>query len=230
MTNQLSPVVIVTGAAGCLGQALALHLGQLGYRLMLVDLSQPNWEGEGDAVSIGNVDLTLVEHAQAVVEQTWDYFGQIDAVVNLAGAFVEETQLESTLETWDRMYFANVQTAVNMCQAVLHQFQAQESGVIVNVGAAVANKAGAGLGAYAAAKSAVLRLTEAIAEENKQCGVRANAVLPTILDTPINREAMPEADFQKWVQPESLAQVIAFLLSNAARDVTGACLPVNGRV
>ncbi|HEX4842364.1 MAG TPA: SDR family NAD(P)-dependent oxidoreductase [Limnobacter sp.] len=225
-----SPVVIVTGAAGALGQAVAAHLGQAGYRLLLVDLNQPEWDGDSDAVSIGNVDLTLAEHAQEVVNQAWAYFGQIDAVVNLAGGFAWETQIEGSLETWDRMYAMNVQTAVNMCQAVLPQFQAQQGGVIVNIGAAAAGKAGVGMGAYAAAKSAVLRLTEALAAENKSLGVRVNAVLPSILDTPANRESMPDADPADWVSLEALAGVIAFLLSDLARDIHGAAIPVTGRV
>lgn len=223
-------VVIVSGAAGVLGQAVAEHLGDLGCRLMLIDLHQPPWEGEADAVSIGNVDLTQPEHAQEVVAQTLEYFGQVDAVVNIAGGFAFEYQSESSLDTWDSMYAVNVQTAVNMCQAVLPMFQEQQGGVLINIGAAAAAKATAGMGAYAASKSAVLRLTEAIAEENKHLGIRANALLPSILDTPSNREAMPETDPSLWVSPQSLAGVIAFLLSDAAADITGAAIPVTGRV
>ena len=133
--------VIVTGAAGNLGQAVAHHLGGLGYRLLLVDLNQPEWEGDSDAVSIGNVDLTNPDHADEVVSQAWEYFGQIDAVVNLAGGFAWEEQIHSSLETWNKMYEMNVQTTVNMCQAVLPQFQAQQAGVIVNIGAAAAEQA-----------------------------------------------------------------------------------------
>ena len=225
-----SPVAIITGAAGNLGQAVAAHLGGLGYRLLLIDLHQPAWEGESDAVSIGNVDLTQPEHAQEVVNQAWEYFGQIDAVVNIAGVFVWDRQVVSSLDTWTSQYATNVQTAVNMCQAILPQFQDQRGGAIVNIGAAAAGKAAEGMGAYAAAKSAVLRLTEALAVENKHLGIRANAVLPSVLDTPANREAMPDSDPADWVSPESLAGVIAFLLSEAARDINGAGIPVTGRV
>lgn len=229
-TQTQGQVVIVTGAAGVLGQAVAEHLGELGCRLMLVDLHQPPWDGEADAVSIGNVDLTQPEHAQEVVAQTLEYFGQVDAVVNIAGGFAFEEQAQSSLETWDSMYAVNVQTAVNLCQAVLPLFQEQQGGIVVNIGAAAATKATAGMGAYTASKSAVLRLTEAIADENKQYGIRANAVLPSILDTPSNRESMPDEDYNAWVSPQSLAGVIAFLLSDAAMDITGAGIPVTGRV
>ena len=228
--SNTNPVAIITGAAGNLGQAVATHLGSLGYRLLLIDLHQPEWEGESDAVSIGNVDLTLPEHAQEVVNQAWEYFGQIDAVVNIAGGFVWERQAESSLDTWNTQYAMNVQTTVNKCQGILPQFQDQQSGAIVNIGAAAASKAAEGMGAYSAAKSAVLRLTEALAAENKHLGIRANAVLPSILDTPANREAMPDADPADWVAPDSLAGVIGFLLSDVARDINGAGIPVTGRV
>jgi NAD(P)-dependent dehydrogenase (short-subunit alcohol dehydrogenase family) len=223
-------VLIVTGAAGVLGQAVALHLGACGFRLLLVDRLQPEWDGESDAVSVGNVDLTLPEHAQEVVNQAWSYFGRIDGVLNLAGGFVCEEQVESSLDAWNEMFACNVQTAVNMCQAVLPQFQAQQHGLIVNVGAVSALQAIDGLGAYAASKAAVLRLTEALAAENKSFGIRVNAVLPSVIDTPANRTLLPDAHFEDWVSPQSLAEVIAFLCSNAARDIHGALIPVVGRV
>lgn len=223
-------VIIVTGAAGALGQQVALTLAAMGARLMLVDLNQPPWDGDTDAVSIGNVDLTDPEHAAEVVNQTLEYFGQVDGVVNIAGGFIWQTQSEASLETWDMQYAINVQTTVNMCQALLTPFLEQQQGVIVNVGAAAAAKAAAGMGAYAAAKSGVLRLTEAISAEHKLDGIRANAVLPTILDTPANRDAMPDSDPATWVSTESLAGVIAFLLSDAARDIHGSGIPVTGLV
>lgn len=226
----LGKVAIVTGAAGYLGQAVSNYLGKAGYRLLLVDLNQPPWEGESDAVSIGNVDLTQPDHAQEVVNQALEYFGRIDAVVNLAGGFSWELQNGGSLEVWDTLYASNVQTAVNMTQAILPMFQDQQAGVIVNVGASAAGKALEGMGAYAAAKSSVLRLTEATAQENKAFGIRVNAVLPSVLDTPANRDSMPDSNHSDWVTPESLAGIIEFLMSDSARDITGAGLPVTGRV
>lgn len=223
-------VVVITGAAGHLGQVVAAELGMLGYKLMLVDLKQPPWEGDSDAVSIGNVDLTDPEHASEVIAQTLEYFGRLDAVVNIAGGFAWEKQAESSLDTWDSMYSMNVQTAVNMCQAALPSMIDQKKGVVVNIGAAAAHQAGQGMGAYAASKAAVLRLTEALASEHKQDGLRFNAILPSVLDTPANRESMADADFSAWVTPESMAGVIAFLLSDQSRDINGVGLPVTGRV
>ncbi|MDX1670578.1 MAG: SDR family NAD(P)-dependent oxidoreductase, partial [Limnobacter sp.] len=150
-------VVVITGAAGHLGQVVAAELGMMGYKLMLVDLKQPPWEGDSDAVSIGNVDLTEPEHAKEVVAQTLEYFGRLDAVVNIAGGFIWQTQADSSLENWDSMYSMNVQTAVNMCHAALPSLVGQKKGSIVNIGAAAAHQAGEGMGAYAATKAAVLR-------------------------------------------------------------------------
>ncbi|MGL6113365.1 MAG: SDR family oxidoreductase, partial [Rubrivivax sp.] len=115
-------------------------------------------------------------------------------------------------------------------QAALKHLSLQPAASIVNVGALAAQKAGAGMGAYAASKAGVARLTEAMAEEFKDRGLRVNAVLPSILDTPANRADMPDADVSRWVSPQALARVIAFLLSEDAAAVTGACIPVAGRV
>jgi NAD(P)-dependent dehydrogenase (short-subunit alcohol dehydrogenase family) len=137
---------------------------------------------------------------------------------------------DGDIETWDRMYQMNLRTAVVTSQAALALLRASAPSAIVNVGALAAAKAGVGMGAYAASKAGVARLTEALAEELKDAGVRVNAVLPSILDTPANRADMPDADATRWVRPEALAGVVAFLLSHDAEAVTGACIPVAGRV
>jgi NAD(P)-dependent dehydrogenase (short-subunit alcohol dehydrogenase family) len=124
----------------------------------------------------------------------------------------------------------NVETAANATRAAIPALRASGSGRIVNVGANGAVKAGAGMGAYAASKAGVHKLTEALAEELKADGVTVNAVLPSILDTPANRADMPGADVETWVKPDDLAAVILFLASERARAVTGALLPVTGRV
>ena len=121
-------------------------------------------------------------------------------------------------------------TAVAACQAALPHVLKGSSGRIVNIGAAGAMKAAAGMGAYAASKSGVARLTEALAEELKQRGTTVNALLPSTIDTPPNRTDMPDADFTRWVTPRDVANVIVFLLSAEACAVTGALLPVMGRV
>ncbi|MDZ4777766.1 MAG: SDR family oxidoreductase, partial [Alphaproteobacteria bacterium] len=155
--------------------------------------------------------------------------GRIDALVNIAGGFRWETLADGKPETWDFLFKVNLMTAVSASRGALPHLAANGAGAIVNVGAGAALKAGAGMGAYAASKSGVHRLTEALAEEWKG-KVTVNAVLPSTIDTAANRKDMPDADFSKWVTPAELASVILFLASDKARAVTGALIPVNGRV
>ncbi len=157
------------------------------------------------------------------------HFGKLDALVNIAGGFAFETVADGNAKTWQRMYALNVSTALNASQAALLHLAASGAGRIVNVGAMGALQAGSGMGAYAASKAGVHRLTEALAAEWKG-KITVNAVLPYIIDTNAIRGSMPKADFAKWVRPEELADVILFLISDAASAVTGALLPVSGRV
>ncbi|MFY7851192.1 MAG: SDR family NAD(P)-dependent oxidoreductase, partial [Brevundimonas sp.] len=142
----------------------------------------------------------------------------------------DEQTVDDDKPAWDRMFALNLTTALNASRAALPYLKASSEGRIVNIGSAAALKAGAGMGAYAASKSAVHRLTEALAEELKATSVTANAVLPSIIDTPQNRKDMPDVDPAKWVAPSDLAAVILFLASPASRAITGALVPVTGRV
>lgn len=233
MTTPLdSRSIIVTGGFGVLGRAVAARLIADGARVTLLDRAPAPLDGlpVGVALAIGEIDLSDEAACVAAVNQVVDQLGAIDGLVNVAGGFTWETLEGGALASWDRMYAMNVRTAVACSRAVLPHLQARGAGRIVNVGALAALKAGAGMGAYAASKSAVARLTEALAEELKHSGITVNAVLPSILDTPANRADMPAADPAMWVAPEKLAAVIAFLLSDDASAVTGACVPVSGRV
>jgi len=158
-----------------------------------------------------------------------EHFGGLDALINVAGGFAYESVTDGDPKTWQRMYALNVLTALNASRAALPHLAASASGRIVNVGAMGALQAGAGMGAYAASKAGVHRLTEALAAEWKG-KVTVNAVLPSTIDTPANRASMSKSDFTKWVRPQELADVILFLASDAASAVTGALLPVSGRV
>jgi NAD(P)-dependent dehydrogenase (short-subunit alcohol dehydrogenase family) len=182
------------------------------------------------AERIGGVDLSDPAAAKAAMERAAGALGGLDALVNVAGGFRWETLADGSLETWDLLYRMNVRTAAAASQAALPHFERRGGGRIVNIGAAASAKAAAGMGAYAASKAGVSRLTEALAEELKDRNVAVNAVLPSIIDTPRNREDMPKADHSRWVAPEALADVIVFLLSDKARAITGALLPVTGRV
>jgi NAD(P)-dependent dehydrogenase (short-subunit alcohol dehydrogenase family) len=155
-------------------------------------------------------------------------FGGIDVLVNVAGGFRWETLADGDVETWDQLYAMNLRTAVVCCKTVLPAMLARGGGRIVNIGAAAAARAGAGMGAYTASKAGVQRLTESLSEELKDRGITVNAILPGTIDTPRNRADMPDADFTRWVAPQTIAGVIVFLASEAAGAVTGASIPVLG--
>lgn len=218
--------VIVTGAAGFLGQAVVERLSAGGLRVLGLDLALSMPE-RGQTAFRGGVDLADAAGVDAGIADLLTDVSALAGLVNVAGGFAWETLEQGSADSWDRLYRVNVRTAVNCCRAALPRLRSG-GGAIVNIGANAALRAGAGMGAYAASKAGVARLTEALAEEEKDNGVRVNAVLPSIIDTPVNRADMPDADFSSWVAPEALADVVAFLLSPAARAITGASIPVVG--
>ena len=220
--------VIVTGASGALGRVVSAGLARRGARVIGIGRGTPPQQA-GVAHAIGGIDLADPASVATAIEEVRQSTDRLAGLVNLAGAFAWEQASEGRLETWHRMYRDNLAATVAVSQAALPLLRAGK-GAIVNVGAAAAARAGAGMAAYAAAKSGVARLTEGLAEELKDEGVRVNAVLPSIIDTPANRAAMPDADFDRWVRPDALEKVIAFLLSDEAEAVTGACIRVTGRV
>jgi NAD(P)-dependent dehydrogenase (short-subunit alcohol dehydrogenase family) len=226
-------VYAITGAFGVLGAAVAKAAAAQGARLALIDFAKQAPAGlpSGDeALALGGVDLTDPAAAKAAVDAVVARFGGLDVLVNVAGGFRWEMHEGGDPETWSKLFLMNVQTASNASRAALAPLKASAAGRIVNIGANGAVKAGVGMGPYAASKAGVHKLTEALAEELKSTGVTVNAVLPSILDTPTNRADMPDADASAWVTPEDLAAVILFLASEAARAVTGALVPVTGKV
>lgn len=222
-------VVVVTGAFGNLGAAVAEHAARRGAHLALIDRAPAPAGVDAERLALGGVDLADAAAAQAAMDQVVARFCRIDALVNVAGTFRWETVADGSVDTWDFLYRVNLRSALCASKAALPQLT-RAGGRIVNIGANAAAKAGPGMGAYAASKSGVARLTEALAEELKDRGVTVNAILPGIIDTPQNRKDMPEADFTRWVAPEAIAGVIGFLLSDAAATVTGALIPVTGRL
>ena len=225
--------VVITGAAGVLGAAVARAFLATGASLALMDraaASQDPLKDMADAhIFLDGIDLTDPAQARRAMDTAASRLGGIDVLVNIAGGFRWETIADGSLETWDFLYAINLKTALCACKAVLGYLPA-DNGRIVNVGAAAAAKAGTGMGAYTASKAGVAKLTEALAEELKDKGINVNAVLPTIIDTAANRADMPKADFTRWVAPQALADVIVFLSSHAARAITGASILVAGRV
>jgi NAD(P)-dependent dehydrogenase (short-subunit alcohol dehydrogenase family) len=218
-------MILVTGAAGVLGQAVITTLAAHGEAVIAVDLA-PTIPQVGQRLSFGGIDLADPAAGAALIAQVGE---PVTGLVNVAGGFLWETVAEGGWASWERMYRINVQTAFEATRLALPALRASR-GAIVNVSAAATARAGAGMGAYTAAKSAVSRLTEALAAEELANGVRVNAVMPSVIDTPANRRDMPDADPGRWVTPTEIAEVVAFLLSPAASGVTGALVPVVGRV
>ncbi|HEV7490667.1 MAG TPA: SDR family NAD(P)-dependent oxidoreductase [Rhodanobacteraceae bacterium] len=224
--------VAVTGGFGSLGIATINALQAAGARVAAIDRADapPASVSLGAAGLYGGVDIGDSAAAAATIEKIAQALDGLDALVNIAGTFRFEKIADGSLDTWDFLYRVNLRTAVAASKAALPFLIKSETGSIVNIGAMGAVKAGAGMGAYAASKAGIFKLTEALAEELKDKGVTVNALLPSIIDTAPNRADMPKADFDRWVKPSQLGDVIVFLLSDRARAITGALIPVVGRV
>jgi NAD(P)-dependent dehydrogenase (short-subunit alcohol dehydrogenase family) len=228
-------VIAVTGAYGSLGKVVAAVAADRGAFVAAIDFAAAPPDGLAerlgpDAMLLGGVDLSSAEGAHAAIADVVTKFGRLDALVNIAGGFAWEKVEGGNASCWDRLFAINLKTALHASQAAIPHLLQSGAGRIVNVGAASAVKAAAGMGPYAVSKGAVHRLTESLAEELKNRGVTVNAVLPSIIDTPGNRAEMPGAAFDHWVAPTDLAAVILFLVSDEAKAVTGALLPVTGGV
>lgn len=221
-------VIAITGGHGVLGRAVLEAAMADGLKVAVIDHAMGHATPDG-VLEVGGVDLTDPAQAGQAIAAVIGRFGRLDALLNIAGGFVWQTT-DDAEPAWDRMHALNVTTALNASRAALPHLKASDQGRIVNVGSAAALKAGAGMGAYGAAKAGVHALTQALAEELKATSVTVNAVLPSIIDTPANRKDMPDADPAQWVAPNDLAAVILFLASPQSRAMTGALVPVTGRV
>jgi len=225
--------VVITGAAGNLGQAVAARFAAEGANLALLDLNQAALDkvpaaGAGDVLR-QVVDLSDTVSISAATGAVIARFGRIDALCNLAGGFHMGEQVhEVPADKWDFMMELNAGSVLRMAQAVVPHMLKAGGGRIVNIGANSALSGKAEMGAYVASKSAVIRLTETMAAELRSHNINVNCVLPSIIDTPQNRAAMPKADPAKWVAPAALADVLLFLCSPAARAIHGAAIPVVG--
>lgn len=229
-------VVIVTGAAGGLGQVTARAFHAAGAKLVLVDnrrdrLSQL-FADIIDRVDclVPAIDITDPNGVEKMTVDAIAHFGRIDILLNIAGGFRMGTPVHETpVETWDFLINLNARSVFLASRAAVPQMIKQGRGKIVNVAARGALKGSARMGPYSASKSAVIRLTETLAAELRHKGINANCILPGTIDTPRNRADMPNADHDRWVKPESLVNVMMFLASDLACDVNGAAVPVYGR-
>jgi NAD(P)-dependent dehydrogenase (short-subunit alcohol dehydrogenase family) len=223
--------VIVTGASGNLGRAVFRAFAERDANVVLVDRRTErlveHYGPETKRTLYVAADLTRRSDTDGVARQTSTRFGRVDVLCNIAGGFTMGDAVHVTSDdTWDSMFDANVRSVRNMVAAVVPLMLDAGGGRIVNVGALSAHRGVANMGAYTAAKSVVLRLTEAMAAELGERNINVNCVLPSTLDTPQNRAAMPKTDPARFVAPADVANVIVFLASAAARAIHGAAVPV----
>ena len=220
--------VVITGASGNLGRAVGKAFAELGASLVLMDVRRADLQ-DGPRQVFLEVDLMKANSVDAAVGQALERFGRIDVLCNIAGGFRMGSPVHETKDAdWDFLFGLNARSVVNTSRAAVPAMLKGGGGKIVNIGAFAAQRGAANMGPYIASKSAVIRLTETMAAELREKNVNVNCVLPTIIDTPENRAAMPNADPRKWVAPQDLAAVILFLASDAARAIHGAALPVTG--
>jgi NAD(P)-dependent dehydrogenase (short-subunit alcohol dehydrogenase family) len=229
--NKLSDqVVLITGANGGLGTSVTeefLAAGALvaGTSLVIADADFPNPRFAAIAA-----DLTDAKAAQKLTDDVIRRFQRIDTLVHVMGGFAGGKPIPETDEaTWDRMIGMNLLSSVNILRTVIPHMRQAGRGRIIAIGSRNAVEPAANLSAYNATKAALLSLVQTAALENKDLGITANVILPTTMNTSANRQAIPNADPAKWVQPERVAALVAFLASPAAEAITGAAIPVYGQ-
>jgi NAD(P)-dependent dehydrogenase (short-subunit alcohol dehydrogenase family) len=231
--SENNQVVIVTGACGNLGQAVAARFMQSGATLVLLDLDSQRiaqlYGQENARQRFAGADLLDRAEVAAAVKDAADRYGRIDVLCNIAGGFRMGHAVHETPEPeWNFLFDLNARSVLHAVHAVVPHMLAAGRGRIVNVGANAALKGAARMGAYCASKDVVIRMTEAMAAELRESNINVNCVLPSIIDTPENRASMPDADHTRWVAPDALAKVIAFLASDDAAAIHGAAIPVVG--
>ena len=227
--------VIITGAAGNLGAAVATELAARGANIALVDRAEPalaalvkTLPDAGRALILAGIDLTKKADAERMAAAARERFGRVDGLVNTVGGFRMGRVVDDAPANWDFLMDINARAALVASAAVLPGMVKQHSGRIIHIAAGAGLKGGAGMGPYSAAKSAVLRIAESLAEEHRADRITVNCILPGTIDTPQNRAAMPGADTSAWVKPADIARTIAALLSPDAGAITGAAIPVIG--
>lgn len=228
-------VILLTGAAGFLGSAVARYFDAVESKLVLLDIKIENFERAfgGDIKPdwlLLETDITQQAAINEMLGKAVERFGGVDVLINIAGGYAGGIPIhEMDEETWDRQMNLNAKTTFLMSAALAkHMVERGKGGRIISVGAKPGLEGTRGHSAYSASKSAVLRLTESMAIDLKPHHINVNAVIPSTLDTPANRKATPDADFSKWVAPESMAGVIGFLAAEPSKDITGALIPVYG--
>jgi len=229
-------VALVAGGTGGLGRAVSLAFLGEGAKVVATFRKQEELDALKTAAGANvsrlagfNVDVTDEAAVRQLVEGILAQHGRLDVLVNTVGAYVGGTKLwELETKTFDQMLALNLRSGYMLSRAAVRAMLKKGSGAIVNVAAKAAFDHAAGAAAYAASKSAAVALLDSLAADSKGSGVRVNTILPSIIDTEVNRKAMPAADFSKWPKPEEIARVILFLCSEDAKVIHGAAIPVYG--
>jgi len=222
-------VVLVTGANGGLGRFVTQAFLNVAATVIGSSRKIRQEEFEGANFTALPADLSSREGAKALLDEVVMRFGALDVLVHTVGGFAGGQSVADTDDaTFQRMLNMNLNSVFHIVRAALPALRRSESGRILAIGSRAAAEPGAGVGAYSASKGAMLSLLKAVAVENQDAGVTANVILPGTMDTPANRFAMPNADFSKWVQPSNVASLVLWLASDAAKEITGAAIPVYG--
>lgn len=232
-------VAIVTGATGALGRVVTKMLLSHGAHVVSTYRSEDKrvelgkFVGEdGDVLNSVQADVTDERSVQALFQKVTDKHGRVDILLNIVGAYNGGTDIANTKESdWNFMMDVNLKSAFLCSKAALPHMIKQNFGKIVNVAArtAVEKRYRSKSGAYAVSKAGVIVLTETVAEEVKKYDISVNCIMPSTIDTPDNRRNFPDADFSKWVEPEQIAEVILFLVSDDSKTISGASIPVYGK-
>lgn len=235
MSEFTQKVVLVTGAAGALGSAVSQYFLEQGARVAQLDYALSAFADNGIEANDDQhnlfiaCDLRSRQACADAVENIIVQWHNIDCLINVAGGFLMgEAVHETSDQTWDFLFELNTRSIMHTAAAVVPHMQQAGSGKIVNISAGAANQGIATMGAYVASKSAVLRLSESMAQELREQNINVNSIMPGTIDTARNRSDMPDADHQRWVAPSKIAEVIGFLCSEAASEVHGAAIPVVG--
>lgn len=234
--TQNGPVAVVTGGTGGLGGAVTAALLQAGWSVLATFADQQSFDDlatnladHGALLRGFRADLTRADDAQKLAQFARQEFAGVAALINLVGGFSGGRPLiETSEDVWDRMLALNMKTTFLATQSIAPLIVQGGGGAIVNVGSRAGLRLEPGIGAYGVSKAGVIVLTKVLANELRSDRVRVNCVLPSTIDTPANRKSMPGADFSKWVAPERIAELILFLVSGHAEDISGACVPIYG--
>ncbi len=230
--NFKDKVVVITGGTGGLGGVVTAAFLQAGAKVAVTYRNQQEVDALKASVNVQEnlhgIKTNVLEEAsvKAMVQQV-ELWGRLDVLVNLVGGYMGGVPIaEMSLEQFDKMINLNLKSAFLCCKHVLPVMIKQRAGRIINIGSKDGLHGGEGVSAYAASKAALINFTQSLAAEGKRHNITANAVIPGIIATPANRQAMPEANFDEWVTPQALSQVILFLAADESTAINGATIPV----